>query len=287
MIPFDAIILYVSSTIIFLFLLPYYQSNPNIIVSHNINIPILSLLSLFISNFFYKLKVTDFIKNQKIQKSTAEFDELIKKILPESISFRLRKEGKITPMIQEATVVFVDFVSFSKITKSTNIQKVLEILDELFGEFDKILIQYNLEKIKTMGDGYMYAGGLFSNQTQLREAIDSAIEIQNLLEKKREELISLTNFPWEARIGIDCGNVISGVIGNWRFSFDIWGDTVNIAFRLVTECEPGKINISRNVFERIWFYNEYQLEPRGVLPIKNLGTIEMFYLHPSKKSIEK
>lgn len=285
--PIDGLFLYAISTLSFFFLLPFFQSNKEIITSHHINVPILVLLSYFISNLFYKNKVNDFIKSQRIQKTTEEFDNLIQKILPENISFKIRKEGKIEPRINDATIVFVDFVSFSIIMNKTNIQIVLKTLEELFEEFDYIIKKYKLEKIKTIGDSYMFAGGLFSNHSQLKECIDASIEIINFLEIKKKELINHTGYPWEVRIGIDHGKIVSGIIGNWRFVFDVWGDTVNIASRLVTECEPKKINISKNVFDKIWMYNEYEFEPRGVIPIKNLGTIEMFYVHSSKKFLQK
>lgn len=285
--PIDALFLYSISTLSFFFLLPFFQSNKEIITSHQINIPILVLLSYFISNLFYKNKVNDFMKSQRIQKVTEEYDNLIQKILPENISFKIRKEGKIEPTINDATIVFVDFVSFSKIMSKTNIQIVLKTLEELFEEFDYIIKKHKLEKIKTIGDSYMFAGGLFSNHPQMKECIDASIEIIKFLETKKNELLNSTGYSWEVRIGIDCGRVVSGIIGNWRFVFDVWGDTVNIASRLVTECEPNKINISKNVFDKSWMYNDYEFEPRGVIPIKNLGTIEMFYLYPSKKFLQK
>ncbi len=281
--PFDGLILYSFSIIIFFILLPIYQKNLQIIQAHYVNVTILGLISYFINNFFFKTKVFDFIKNQKIQKFNAEYDDLIKKVLPDTVSFKLRKEGRYISKVDLATIVFIDFVSFSKIMNETNAEIVLKELDKLFESFDQIILKYGLEKIKTIGDAYMYAGGLFLNSSQLKECVDSALEILNFIETKKDEIFSRTGHIWKVRIGIDCGEVMTGVIGNWRFTFDVWGNTVNIASRLTTECEPNHINVSKNVFDKIWMFNEYQFSPRGNQIIKNLGMIEMYYLSYKKK----
>lgn len=281
-IPLDGLIIYTISILLFLLLLPMYQNKLEIIQAHYINIPILGVLSFFVSYYFFKGKVLDYIKNQKIQKAIAEYDELVKKILPDAVSFKLRKEEKYISEVNLATIVFIDFVSFSKIMNETNTEIVLKVLDELFEAFDRIILKYRLEKIKTIGDGYMYAGGLFSNISQLKECVDSALEILHFIESKKEELFSRTGYEWQIRMGIDCGEVVTGVIGNWRFTFDIWGNTVNIASRLVSECEPNHINVSKNVFDKIWMYSEFQFKPRGYQTIKNLGTIEMYYVYQKK-----
>ncbi len=284
--PIDSLVLFASSTTLFLVLLPYFQTNKFIVISHFINIPILSLISFFISVVFFKNKVNDFIKSKKIEKTTSELDELIQKILPTQIAYKLRKEKKIEPIYREnVTIVFIDFVSFSSVMEKIKIDIILQTLENLFGYFDLIIKKYNLEKIKTIGDSYMFAGGLFSSDSQLRQCVEASLEIIEFLETKQEDLVIQTDYQWKIRIGIDKGPIFCGIIGDWKFLFDVWGNTVNIAARLESLSQPNKINISRNVYDELRFYNDYYFEPRGKIPIKNMEPIEMFFLDRIKNRL--
>ncbi len=284
LLPLDSLILYTLSTTIFFILLPFYQKDPLIITSHYINVPILTLISFFISAVFFKSKMNDFIKSKKIEQVTNQLDDVIQKILPSQVAFKIRKESNFEPIINDnVTIGFIDFVSFSTIMEKTQVELVFSILDELFGKFDQIIKKYNLEKIKTIGDSYMFAGGLFSNQSQVRECVDASLEIIELLEKENTNLKYKTGFEWKVRIGLDKGRAICGIIGNWRFLFDVWGNVVNFAARLEAISHPNKINISKNIYDEIWIYPEYEFEPRGTLPVKNMQAIEMFYVSRSKK----
>lgn len=284
--PIDSLILYIIVSLILFYFLPQYQTNPQVLTSHYINIPILILISYFISVIFFKSKLNDFIKSKKIEQTTSELDELIQKILPIHVAYKLRKENRFEPFINEnVTIVFIDFVSFSTIMEKTNVNIVFSVLDEFFNKFDKVIKKYNLEKIKTIGDSYMFAGGLFSEYSQAKECVDACLGIIDLLNNEQSHLLEKTGHNWYIRAGIDKGKVISGVIGDWRFVFDIWGNSVNIASRLQSISLPQKISISRNVFEEIRLYNEYHFEPRGKLPIKNLQPIEIFFVERTKKML--
>ncbi|GIX41491.1 MAG: hypothetical protein KatS3mg129_1224 [Leptospiraceae bacterium] len=284
--PLDSLLLYLISTIIFLILLPYYQENKQILTSHFINIPILMLISYSISVMLFQAKVKDFIKSKKIESATAELDTLVQKVLPTQVAFKLRKENTIEPIVNEnVTVVFIDFVSFSTIMEKTNPMIIFSVLDELFRKFDAILKKYNLEKIKTIGDSYMFAGGLFKEISQVKECIDASLDIIDMLNQEQTQLKYKTGYNWYVRIGIDKGKVISGIIGDWRFVFDLWGNPVNIAARLESVSLPQKINISRNVYEEIRLYKDYYFEPRGILPIKNMEPVEMFFVDRAKKML--
>jgi len=172
--PIDSLILYIIVSLILFYFLPQYQTNPQVLTSHYINIPILILISYFISVIFFKSKLNDFIKSKKIEQTTSELDELIQKILPIHVAYKLRKENRFEPFINEnVTIVFIDFVSFSTIMEKTNVNIVFSVLDELFNKFDKVIKKYNLEKIKTIGDSYMFAGGLFSEYSQAKECVDA------------------------------------------------------------------------------------------------------------------
>ncbi|MCS7204220.1 MAG: adenylate/guanylate cyclase domain-containing protein [Leptospiraceae bacterium] len=281
--PIDSLILYSLSSTLLFYLLPYFQKNDQILLAHFVNIPILSFISFLVSQFFFQSKVKDFLKNIKLEEANSELDELIHKVLPVQVSYKLRKQTTIEPVLsRNVTIGFIDIVSFSTIMENTSIDVVLNILDELFREFDVIIKKHNLEKIKTIGDSYMFAGGLFSDKNQTKEMIEASFEIIELIEKKQTDLQKRTNFKWSVRIGIDKGDVISGIIGNWRFVFDVWGNTVNIAARLETLSLPQRIHISKNVYEEVKNFSEYTFETRGVIPIKNISSIETFFVFKRK-----
>jgi class 3 adenylate cyclase len=277
--PIDSLLIYFISLIVFFILLPYYQENKQILTSHYINLPILALISYFISVIFFKTKVKDFLKSKKIESINSQLDDLVQKILPTQIAYKLREENRIEPRVNSnVTIAFVDFVSFSSIMEKTHVEIVFTTLDELFSEFDKIIKKHNLEKIKTIGDSYMFCGGLFTEASQAKECVDASLEIIEFLEKNQHELRNKTGHNWFARIGIDKGDVITGIIGNWRFVFDVWGNAVNIASRLESASLPQKINVSRKVYEEICIYDNYYFESRGILPIKNMEPVEMYFI---------
>ncbi|MBK8965879.1 MAG: adenylate/guanylate cyclase domain-containing protein [Lewinellaceae bacterium] len=150
-------------------------------------------------------------------------------------------------------------------------------LDTCFRAFDDIIAKHKLEKIKTIGDAYMAAGGLLNGGgSQLRDMVNAAQEMQAWLAEWNQER-SNRNLPvFEARIGIHSGPVVAGVVGSKKFAFDIWGDTVNIAARIESAGEGGKINISGEVHNVIKQY--FPCQYRGKIPAKNKGEIDMYFV---------
>lgn len=171
------------------------------------------------------------------------------------------------------TVLFSDIQGFTQIAEQMNPEALVDELDSFFFYFDLVVEKHNIEKIKTIGDAYMAAGGIpDKNRTNPVEVVLAAIEVQDYMKrlKKREENI------WDLRIGIHTGAVIAGVVGHRKVSYDIWGDTVNTASRMESSSEAGKINISEQTYELVkdFFICEY----RGKMPVKYKGEIDMYFV---------
>ena len=174
-----------------------------------------------------------------LQDSLDRTDTILKRTLPDSIAEELKKNEKIKPsLIEEASVCFTDFSGFTKLASSLNPEELLEELDFCFSKFDSIIEKYQLEKIKTIGDVYLFTGGIFSdNDSQLLNTIEAAKEILQFIKERKIDKNKLGLDYWGIRIGVHIGPIIAGVIGVKRFAFDIWGDTVNIASRMERQNE--------------------------------------------------
>ncbi|MCD4734000.1 adenylate/guanylate cyclase domain-containing protein, partial [bacterium] len=157
---------------------------------------------------------------------------------------------------------------------------IVSTLERLFGGFDEIVQHHGLEKLKTIGDGYMYAGGLFEEGNQVEQSVLAAQEIIAFVKRETRKLKEQTGFEWSLRIGIHTGSTITGIIGKWRFLYDVWGNTVNIAARMEAASESNRINVSKLVHDEL--QSRFDFEYRGVLPIKNLQPIEMFFVLQGK-----
>ncbi|MEO1258385.1 MAG: adenylate/guanylate cyclase domain-containing protein [Bacteroidota bacterium] len=218
-------------------------------------------------------------KNKIIEKERERSEELLLNILPGAIADELKKSGvAATQHYDTATVMFVDFKGFSKISKQITPAQLVADLDHAFKNFDAIVEKFGLEKIKTIGDAYMCAGGVPNeNQGHPINVVKAAIEIQAFLEIWNTEKSSKNEPVFEARIGIHTGPLVAGVVGSKKFAYDIWGDTVNVASRMETSCEPGKVNISNSTFLRI--QHDFDCEYRGKVPAKNVGEVEMYYVN--------
>ncbi len=178
---------------------------------------------------------------------------------------------------EKATVLFADIQGFTKIVEHMNPETLIDELDRFFIHFDEVAEKYKIEKIKTIGDAYMCAGGLpEKNRTNPIEVVMAAIEMQRFMQITGREAQKTGKDFWELRIGIHTGSVISGVIGRKKLSFDIWGDTVNIASRMESSGVASKINVSGVTYQLIkdFFVCEY----RGKMPIKYKGETDMYFV---------
>lgn len=222
--------------------------------------------------------------NKIIKQERDRSKELLLNILPEETARELEANGSAQSRYYEsATVLFTDFKGFSTIAGKLSPQELVAELNDYFVAFDEIMGKYNLEKIKTIGDAYMCAGGIpVSNNTHPLDAVHAALAMQDYMERKNATRKEKSLESWELRIGIHTGPIVAGVVGKKKYAYDIWGDTVNIASRMESNGEPGKVNISDSTYQRI--KEHYQCMYRGKISAKNIGEVDMYFIE-SKLSI--
>jgi class 3 adenylate cyclase len=176
---------------------------------------------------------------------------------------------------ESATVLFTDFREFTKHAESAAPEQLIKSVDHYFKEFDEIITRHGLEKIKTIGDAYMCAGGLPSES--ISHATDTIVAAKEMIAFVDKELHSENDLiHFEIRIGVHTGPVIAGIVGNKKWQYDIWGDTVNIAARIESKSESGKINLSESTYCEI--KDQFPCEYRGEIEIKNHGPVKMYFL---------
>jgi class 3 adenylate cyclase len=228
-----------------------------------------SLLLIFSGVFF--------VQRNKIKKGKKMSDELLLNILPSSIAEELKSKGNAeSKLIDEVTVLFTDFKGFTQLSEQFTPQELVAEINECFSAFDQIMTKHNVEKIKTIGDSYMAAGGLpTSNKTHAQDVIHAALEIQQFMagyKKAREEAGKLF---FEIRIGIHSGPVVAGIVGIRKFAYDIWGDTVNTASRMESSGEVGKVNVSESTYNLT--QDVFSFTYRGKIEAKGKGEISMYF----------
>lgn len=213
--------------------------------------------------------------NQVIENERNRSDGLLLNILPRETAMELKQNGKVqAKKFESVTVLFTDFKGFTKYAQNASPEKLVESVDFYFSAFDQIMQKFGLEKIKTLGDAYMCAGGLpFPTTDHATKIVLAAIEIVDFVNKTK---MSNLDHTFDIRIGINSGPVVAGVVGTKKFAYDIWGDTVNIAARMESSSEPGKINISEHTFELI--KESFKCEYRGEIDVKNKGMMNMYFV---------
>ena len=206
-------------------------------------------------------------------------EELLANVLPRNTASEIMEKGKATKIKYNfVTVLFSDIQGFTKIAEEMNPEMLIDELDKFFFYFDSVVEKFGIEKIKTIGDAYMCAGGIpEKNRTNPVEVILAALEMKAYMNKLKitSEIEGMRY--WDIRIGIHTGTVVAGVVGQKKLSYDIWGDTVNTASRMESSGEAGKINISGTTFE---FVKEFfSCEYRGKMPVKYKGELEMYFVN--------
>ncbi len=246
------------------------------------NIAIGSAIALFLIGL---LTVGLFRRNRFIRKTKRIIEEerdrsdnLLLNILPEETAAELKANGTVkAKKYDSVTVLFTDFKGFTSYSEKLSPEALVDTVGFYFSKFDAIVGKHGLEKIKTIGDAYMCAGGLHSHtEDHAKKMVQAAFEIAEFVAETKKD-VDASEMIFDIRIGINTGPVVAGVVGTKKFAYDIWGDTVNVASRMESMSEPGRINISKNTYELI--RDDFDCEPRGEIQIKNRGMMQMYYVN--------
>jgi class 3 adenylate cyclase len=209
-----------------------------------------------------------------LQREKERSERLLRNVLPAPIAARLEEQQDvIADGFPEVTVLFADLVDFTRRSQHRSPQQVVQVLDELFTAFDQLTRRHGLEKIKTIGDAYMVAGGLPTPRPDHAQAVaDLALAMQMEVPRRADP----NGRPLQVRIGIDTGPVVAGVIGTDKFSYDLWGDTVNTASRMESTGVAGSIQVTDRAYQRL--RDRYRFQRRGLVEVKGKGELVTWFL---------
>ncbi|MDB5231876.1 MAG: hypothetical protein JWN76_2681 [Chitinophagaceae bacterium] len=235
---------------------------------------LLLILAFVIYNGYRNKAKTNII----LDKQKAQIENLMHNILPSEVATELQAKGSATPRHYDSvSVLFTDFKSFTSLADKLTPQELLEELNDSFIAFDDIIEKHGLEKIKTIGDAYMCAGGIPTpNETHAVDMVKAGLEMQQYITGKNKKRSAAGLPPWELRIGIHVGPVVAGVVGKKKYAYDIWGNTVNIASRMESNGAPGQVNISANTYDLV--KGRFNCTHRGKIMAKNVGEIDMYFV---------
>lgn len=226
-----------------------------------------------------RLKIAELVRSQQdLAAEKQRSDDLLLNILPRNIAAELTEKGSVEPRHHpSATILFTDFVDFTTSAAELSPRELVDDLDMYFSEFDNIVARHGLEKLKTIGDSYMCIGGL--TQGQKHHAVGSclaALEIRRFVMGSNKRWVAAGERPWHLRVGLHSGSVMSGVVGKKKFTYDVWGDAVNIASRMESTDEADHVNISESTYQQVKPY--FDCTARGALEVKNRGKMTMYFL---------
>lgn len=238
---------------------------------------ILIIAFIILRNYLNKVKINKVLDRQK-----AEIENLLLNILPAPVAKELQERGQASPRdYASVTVLFTDFKGFTRIAEGMSPNELVNELNDFFHAFDDIVERHNLEKIKTIGDAYMCAGGIPSeNSTHPVDAVKAGFEMLEYITARNLLRQASGQEPWELRVGIHTGPVVAGVVGRKKYAYDIWGSSVNIASRMESNGEAGKVNISEATYNLV--KDNFSCKYRGKITAKNLGDIDMYFVEPLK-----
>ncbi|MBO9997550.1 MAG: DUF3365 domain-containing protein [Cyanobacteria bacterium SID2] len=220
--------------------------------------------------------------NEQLASEREKSERLLLNVLPASIATQLKESpSTVAQQFDEVTILFADICGFTVISSQISAAQLVELLNEIFSQFDRLTERYGLEKIKTIGDAYMVVGGLPLPMSNHVDAIaDLALAMQQevmKLSERRDETL-------QVRVGINTGSVVAGVIGIRKFIYDLWGDAVNVASRMESSGVPGKIQVTEAIYQRL--KDCYTFEQRGTISVKGKGEMTTYWLTGKQTTIE-
>jgi len=217
-------------------------------------------------------------EKKEVEKQFQRSEELLLNILPSEVAEELKAKGSAeAKTFDDVTVLFTDFKGFTNISERLTAKELVAEIDYCFKGFDAIIGKYNIEKIKTIGDSYMAAGGLpVKNKTHAADVVNAALEIRDFMDAHKQQRMAEGKEMFEIRIGIHTGPVVAGIVGVKKFAYDIWGDTVNTASRMESSGEAGKVNISATTYELV--KDKFTCSYRGKVEAKKKGMVDMYFV---------
>ena len=238
------------------------------------------LSSVFIGTLWTFIGLRMFIRETRatyfLEAERDRSERLLLNILPVAVARELQRSDAVQPIhFQQISVLFTDFVGFTRSAMKMSPEQLVHELDGCFQEFDRVIERYRLEKLKTIGDSYMCAGGVpVPKRTHAVDCVSAALEILTIVRDLQKKKREAGDEFWDIRLGIHSGPAVAGVIGTKKFSYDIWGDTVNTASRLETAAEANTVNISRDTYFLVKGF--FDCERRGPIMTKGKGKINMY-----------
>ncbi len=224
------------------------------------------------------------LRTKALEAERNKSEKLLLSILPEEISLELKVRGRVTPRRYDSvSILFTDFVGFTNYSENIQPEELLDDLEACYALFDEIVESHNLEKLKTIGDSYMCAGGLpVQNSTHAVDCVAAGLEMVESINKMKKAREALGIGFWDVRVGIHTGPVVSGVIGRKKITYDVWGDTVNLANRMESNGIPNQVNISEATYSKV--QHCFNCKPRGLIDVKGHGKVPMYLVRGMKAS---
>ena len=220
-------------------------------------------------------------QNWVAEELRAESERLLLNVLPATVAERLKRGETVADYYEHAAILFADIENFTPYSTKNSPGEVVDLLNQIFSAFDQLTEKYGLEKIKTIGDAYMVVSGVPNPRPAYLEAlVEMAIEMQKIMERLRQERL----YDFNLRIGINAGPVVAGIIGYKKFSYDLWGDTVNVASRMESIGLPGKIQVTEEVYQLL--KDRYLFEKRGAISVKGKGEMIVYFLKKQNETRE-
>ena len=234
---------------------------------------------IYIAYQFSKYIRDNFVSNLRADIERGRVEMVLDNVLPKKIALQLKEAGTLlddeflVEDFENVSILFVDIVGFTSLSSRITSKELIKILNQVFSTFDKISDKYGVEKIKTIGDAYMLAAGVPDKiENPAKKIAQAALDIQKAIFGHDYEL--------NVRIGIACGPLVAGVIGNSKFLYDLWGDTVNTASRMESHSLPGKIQVTKDFYEQV--RSDFNLTSRGLIEVKGKGELETWWLESKK-----